>query len=76
MVTNDGLIIHKTGHKKGKGHDYDIYKKSQPVTPKQAVSVFDLGYLGVGIYFPDQKSSLTNRKKRSQKDLSQEEKRA
>jgi poly-beta-hydroxyalkanoate depolymerase len=36
--------------------------------------VFDLGYLGVGKDIPDQKSSLTNRKKRSQKDLSQEEK--
>jgi hypothetical protein len=35
--------------------------------------VFDLGYLGVEKYFPDQISSLPNRKKRSLK-LSQEEK--
>ena len=42
--------------------------------PKQVVNVFDLGYLGVEKDFPDQKSSLPNRKKRSQKDLSQEEK--
>jgi hypothetical protein len=27
MVNNQGLIICKTGHKKGHGHDYGIYKK-------------------------------------------------
>jgi hypothetical protein len=47
MVNNQGLIIHKASHKKGKGHDYDTYKKSHPVTPKQVVSVFDLGTLGL-----------------------------
>jgi hypothetical protein len=74
MVNNKGLIIHKASHKKGKGHDYDTYKKSHPVTPKQVVSVFDLGYLGVEKDFPEQISSLPNRKKRSQKDLSHEDK--
>jgi hypothetical protein len=74
MVNNKGLIIHKASHKKGKGHDYDTYKKSHPVTPKQVVSVFDLGYLGVEKDFPEQISSLPNRKKRSQKELSHEEK--
>ena len=74
MVNNQGLIIHKTGCKKGHQHDYDIYKKSHPVTPKHVVSVFDLGYVGVGKDFPDQKSSLPNRKKRSQKELAKEEK--
>ena len=73
MVNNQGIIIHKTGHKKGKRHDYDIYKKNHPVTPKQVVNVFDLGYLGVGKDFPDQKSSLPNKKKRNQ-ELSAEEK--
>ena len=34
--------------------------------PKQVVSVFDLGYLGVGKDFPEQISSLPNRKKRNQ----------
>ena len=67
MVTNQGLIIHKSSHKKGKRHDYDIYKKSQPVTPKQVVSVFDLGYLGVGKDIPDQKSSLPNKKREAKK---------
>ena len=50
------------------------YKKNHPVTPKEVINVFDLGYLGVGKDFPDQKSSIPNRKKRSQKELAQEEK--
>ena len=74
MVNNHGLIIHKTKHKKGRRHDYDIYKKNHPVTPKQVVNVFDPGYLGVEKDFPDQKLSLPNREKRSQKELVQEEK--
>ncbi len=36
--------------------------------------MFDLGYLGVGKDFPDQKPSTPNRKKTSQKELTQEEK--
>ena len=47
MVNNHGFIIHKLGYKKGRRHDYDIYKKNHPVTPKDVVNVFDLGYLGV-----------------------------
>ena len=68
MVNNQGLIIHKTNHKKGHRHDYDIYKKNHPANPKQVVSVFDLGYIGVRKVFPDQKSSVSNRKKKSQKE--------
>ena len=66
MVNNHGLIIHKAGYKKGKRHDYDIYKENHPVaTPKQVVNVFDLvGYLGVEKDFPEQKSSLPFRKKK------------
>ena len=73
MVNNYGIIIHKTSHKKGKRHDCDIYKKNHPAAPKQVVNVFDLGYLGVEKDFPEQISSLPNRKK-NQKDWSQEEK--
>ena len=47
MVNNHGIIIHKLGYKKGVRQDYDIYKKDHPVTPKEVVNVFDLGYLGV-----------------------------
>src|SRR3954471_4020102 len=47
MVNNRGFIIHKVGYRKGRRHDYDIYKKNHPVTPKQVINVFDLGYLGI-----------------------------
>lgn len=65
MVNNCGFIIHKTGHKKGRRHDYDIYKVNHPVTSKQVVNVVDLGYLGIEKDFPEQLSSLPNRKKRN-----------
>jgi len=43
MVNHRSIIIHKTGHKKGRrGIDYDIYKKDHPFTPKQVVNIFDL----------------------------------
>ena len=42
MVNNRGIIIHKVDYKKGKQHDYAIYKKNHPVTPKQVVNVLDL----------------------------------
>jgi len=73
MVNNHGIIIHKTDHKKGRRHDYDIYKENHPIIPKQVVSVFDLGYLGVEKDFPQQLSTLPYRKKRNL-DLSEEEK--
>ncbi|MER5176539.1 MAG: transposase family protein [Candidatus Nitrosocosmicus sp.] len=45
------------------------------MTPKQVVvNVFDLGYLGVKIDFPEQMSSLPYKKKRNQDELSEEEK--
>lgn len=72
MVNNQGFILHKVGYKKGGRHDYEIYKKNQPITPKDVANVFDLGYLGVEKDYPQQLSSLPNKKKRNQ-DLSQEE---
>ena len=42
-------------------------------TKTKVVNVFDLGYLGIEKDFPEQLSSLPNRKKRN-KELSQEEK--
>ena len=38
------------------------------------INVFDLGYLGVGKDFPDQKPFTPNRKNRRQKELVKEEK--
>ena len=46
-VNNRGYILHKIRHKKGRKHDYDIYKKNHTITPKQVVTVVDLGYLGI-----------------------------
>jgi hypothetical protein len=72
MVNDHGYILHKTDHKKGRRHDYEIYKENHPTTPKQVVNVFDLGYLGVEKDFPQQLSSIPNRKKRNL-ELTQEE---
>ena len=73
MVNNLGYIIHKLRYEKGRKHDYDIYKKDHPITHREVVNVFDLGYLGVETDFLEQLSSIPNRKKRN-RELSQEEK--
>jgi hypothetical protein len=65
MVNNSGIIIHKLRYKKGRMHDYGIYKMNHPVTSKQVVNVFDLGYLEMEKDLPEQLSSLPNRKKRN-----------
>ncbi|MGN6623345.1 MAG: transposase family protein [Candidatus Nitrosocosmicus sp.] len=73
MVNEQGIILYRLAQKKGRRHDYNIYKKNHPVTPEKVVSVFDLGYRGVENDFPEQLSSLPFKKKRNQ-ELSQEEK--
>ncbi len=72
-INNRGYILHKGAYKKGRKHDYDVYKKNHPVIPKEVVNVVDLGYLGVETDFPEQLSALPYKKKRNQ-ELSQEEK--
>ncbi len=47
MINKNGYIIHKVDHKKGKRHDYDVYKRNHVITPKEVVNVYDLGYLEV-----------------------------
>ena len=44
----------RSAYKKGKRHDYDIYKENHPVTPKEVVNAVDLGYLGVEKDFQEQ----------------------
>ena len=66
MVNKDGYILHKATHKKGRRHDYDVYKNNHLVTPKQVVNVLNLGYLGVETDFPEQLSALPYKKKRNQ----------
>jgi hypothetical protein len=72
-VNNRGYITHKANHKKGRGHDYDVYNRDHPVIPKQVVNVVDLGYLGVEKDFPEQLLSALPCKKKKNQDLSQEE---
>ena len=66
IVNHLGIMIHKLDYKKGRRRqDYDIYKENRSITPKEeVVTRFDLGYLGIEKDFPDQLSSLPNRKKR------------
>jgi hypothetical protein len=47
MVNTEGMILHRTGHKGGRKHDYDVYKHNHPITPSQVENVVDLGYLGI-----------------------------
>jgi hypothetical protein len=41
VVNNQCIIIHKTGHKKGKRHDYNScrYKNNHPATPENIANV-------------------------------------
>lgn len=65
MVNKEGKILHKSRHhKKGRQHDYTVYKDEQPQTPSQVENVLDLGYLGCEKDFPTVKYSLPIKKKR------------
>ena len=74
MVNSEGTILHKTDHKRGRMHDYEIFKNNHPITPIQVENVLDLGYMGVKNDFPTVKSVLPFRKKRKKGELSNEEK--
>jgi hypothetical protein len=76
MVYNDEIILYKTKHKQvGRRHDYRIYKKNHPDTPKEVENIFDLGFLGVGKDYPaEQKSALPIKKKKRNQKLTLEEK--
>jgi DDE superfamily endonuclease/Helix-turn-helix of DDE superfamily endonuclease len=73
MVNSEGTILHKTDHKRGRMHDYEIFKNNHPITPIQVENVFDLGYMGIQNDFPTVKSVLPFRKNRKS-ELSNEEK--
>ena len=64
----------KQAIRKEKGMTMTSIKKNHPAAPKQVVSVFDLGYLGVGKDFPEQISSIPNRKKKAKKSCLQKKK--
>jgi len=73
MVNSDGTILHKTGHDRGRIHDYEIFKNKHPTTPLEVENILDLGYLGVKNDFPTVKYVLPIKKKRKS-ELSDEEK--
>jgi len=50
-------------YKKGRKHDYDIYKNNHSLKPKQVVTVADLGNLGLDKDYPDQLSALPCKKR-------------
>ena len=74
MVNSEGTILHKTGHDRGRIHDYEVFKNKHPITPPQVENIVDLGYMGVKNDFPTVKYVLPFRKKRKS-ELSDEEKR-
>ena len=75
MVNKEGTILHKSNqHKKGKNHDYSVYKDEHPITPSQVENYFDLGYYGIENDFPDLRAVLPVKKKRNI-ELTKKEKR-
>ena len=46
------ILLHKTGHERGRKHDYEIFKNKHPTTPLQVANLLDLGYMGVKNDFP------------------------
>ncbi len=75
MVNSEGTILHKTGHDRGRIHDYEVFKNKHPITPLQVENILDLGYLGVKNDFPTVKYVLPLFKKKRKSELSSEEKR-
>jgi hypothetical protein len=63
MVNSFGLI-HKTNNKKGQRHDCDVYTKNHHVTSKDVAKVLISDTSELKDY-PEQKLSLSNRKKRN-----------
>jgi hypothetical protein len=75
MVNKKGKILHKSKHhKKGRQHDYTVYKDEHPVTPPNVKNYYDLGYVGIEKDFPDVKAVLPVKKKRNI-ELTKKEKR-
>ena len=66
MVNAEGKILHKSNqHKKGRKHDYSVYKDEHPTTPPQVKNYYDLGYYRIENDFSDMKVLLPVKKKRN-----------
>jgi hypothetical protein len=74
MVNAEGKILHKLKYKKGRQHDYSVYKDEHPITPTNVENYYDLGYQGVEKDFPNMKIVLPIKKKRNI-ELTKKEKR-
>jgi len=74
-VNKKGLILHKTKHRKGKKHDYQIFKEKgpPPIPPKVKIGV-DLGYLGIKKDYPELNVNIPMKKPKG-KELTPKEKR-
>jgi len=75
MVNKKGLILHKTKHRNGKKHDYDLFKKTGPpsIPPEVEIGV-DLGYFGIEKDYPDLNVNIPVKKPKG-KELNKQEKR-
>ena len=75
IVNKKGLILHKTKHRNGKQHDYDIFKKTgpPPIPPKVELGG-DLGYQGIEKDYPNLKTKIPVKKPKG-KELTRKEKR-
>jgi len=73
-VNKKGLILHKTKHRKGKQHDYDVFKKTgpPPIPPDVTIGV-DLGYYGIQNNYPELNVHIPV-KKPKKKELTKQEK--
>lgn len=63
IVNKKGLILHKTKHRNGKQHDYDMFKKSgPPPIPPEVEIGGDLGYQGIEKDYPNLKTKIPVKK--------------
>ena len=65
LVNKEGTILHKSKSKKGRKHDYPVYKNEHPIIPTNVENYYDLGYQGIEKDFPDSKAVLPVKKKRN-----------
>ena len=73
LVRKQHLPHKSRHHKKGRQHDYTVYKEEQPQIPSQVENVLDLGYLGCEKDFPTVKYSLPIMKKKRNMELTEEQ---
>lgn len=67
LVNKKGLILHKTRHKRGRRHDYDICKEKPPYVPHGIKVEMDLGFQGIQEDFPEIDSNLPAKKRKGRK---------